>query len=62
VPQSFAFLNNEDPVHWTLPIVLAVIGIVLFRRRLPEFGRALGRRIVEFKRGFHGLDDDIAGP
>lgn len=40
-------------------IVLLVLGLLIFGRRLPEVGRSLGRSIVEFKRGIKGLDDEI---
>jgi len=39
-------------------IVIAIIGILLFGRRLPEVGRYLGKGIVEFKKGVKGLEDD----
>src|ERR1700726_2462447 len=40
-------------------IVLLVIGVLLFGRRLPEVGRYLGKGIVEFKKGMHGLEDEL---
>jgi sec-independent protein translocase protein TatA len=40
-------------------IVLLVIGVLLFGRRLPEVGRYLGKGIVEFKKGLKGLEDDV---
>jgi sec-independent protein translocase protein TatA len=40
-------------------LVLLVLGLLIFGRRLPEVGRSLGRGIVEFKRGIKGIDDDI---
>src|SRR5947207_760386 len=40
-------------------IVILVIGLLLFGRRLPEVGRSLGKGIVEFKKGIKGLEDDI---
>lgn len=40
-------------------IVLLVIGLLIFGRRLPEVGRSLGRGIVEFKKGVKGIDDEI---
>jgi len=44
-------------------IVLVVIGVILFGRRLPEVGRYLGKSIVEFKKGVKGLEDDLdVGP
>jgi len=40
-------------------IVLLVIGLLIFGRRLPEVGRSLGKGIVEFKRGIKGIEDEI---
>jgi sec-independent protein translocase protein TatA len=42
--------------HW---IVVAIIGILLFGKRLPEVGRSLGKGIVEFKKGLKGLEDEM---
>src|SRR5215470_7429511 len=52
----FSFMGLESPIHW---IILAVIGILLFGKRLPEVGRSLGKGIVEFKKGLKGLEDDV---
>jgi sec-independent protein translocase protein TatA len=43
----------------TAVAVLAVLGVILFGRRLPEIGRSIGKTIVEFKKGMHGLEDDL---
>ncbi len=40
-------------------IVLLVIGLLIFGRRLPEVGRSIGRSIVEFKRGVKGIEDEV---
>jgi len=40
-------------------IVLLVIGVLLFGRKLPEVGRYLGKGIVEFKKGIRGLEDEV---
>ncbi len=40
-------------------IVILVIALLLFGRRLPEVGRSLGKGIVEFKKGIKGIEDDI---
>src|SRR5947208_14813435 len=40
-------------------IILLLLGVLLFGRRLPEVGRYLGKGLVEFKKGFKGLEDDI---
>jgi sec-independent protein translocase protein TatA len=40
-------------------IVLLVLGVLLFGRKLPEVGRYLGKGIVEFKKGIKGLEDEF---
>ena len=40
-------------------LILLVLGLLIFGRRLPEVGRSLGRGIVEFKKGIRGIEDDI---
>ena len=40
-------------------IILLVLGLLIFGRRLPEVGRSIGRSIVEFKKGIKGIEDDI---
>src|ERR1043165_7786705 len=43
---------------WDLVIIL-MIGLLLFGRKLPEVGRSLGKGIVEFKKGLKGVEDEI---
>ncbi len=40
-------------------LILLVLGVLLFGRRLPEVGRSLGKGIVEFKKGLKGLEDEV---
>jgi sec-independent protein translocase protein TatA len=40
-------------------IILLIIGVLLFGRKLPEVGRYLGKGIIEFKKGIKGLEDDM---
>lgn len=40
-------------------IVVMLVAVLLFGKRLPEVGRSLGRGIVEFKKGIRGIEDDI---
>ena len=41
-------------------IILLIIGVLLFGRKLPEVGRYLGKGIVEFKKEASGLADDLS--
>jgi len=40
-------------------IVLALLGVLIFGKRLPEVGKSIGKGIVEFKKGLAGIEDDI---
>jgi sec-independent protein translocase protein TatA len=40
-------------------VLLLLIGVLLFGRKLPEVGRYLGKGIVEFKKGMKGLEDEM---
>jgi sec-independent protein translocase protein TatA len=43
-------------------IVIMLVAVLLFGKRLPEVGRSLGKGIVEFKKGLRGVDDDDLEP
>jgi sec-independent protein translocase protein TatA len=40
-------------------VVIIIIGVLLFGKRLPDMGRYLGKSITEFKKGMKGLEDDV---
>ena len=40
-------------------LVVLIIALLLFGKRLPEVMRSLGQGIVEFKKGIRGVEDDI---
>ncbi|MGH7145906.1 MAG: Sec-independent protein translocase subunit TatA/TatB, partial [Planctomycetota bacterium] len=42
-------------------IVVLVIGLLLFGRKLPEIGRSLGQGIRQFKSGLNEVTDQVAG-
>lgn len=53
---TLAFLPNVGPTQW---VIILVIALLLFGKRLPEVGRSLGKGIVEFKKGLKGIEDEI---
>ncbi len=55
--QVLAFFNNLLQ-GWD-GLILLVLGLLIFGKRLPEVGRSLGRGIVEFKKGLKGISDEV---
>ena len=47
------------PVGFPEMVVLGILGVLIFGRRLPEVGRSLGKGIVEFKKGLSGIEEDV---
>ena len=41
-------------------ILIGLIAVLLFGRRLPEVGKNLGKSLVEFKRGLKNAGDEIS--
>ncbi|MGA2581878.1 MAG: twin-arginine translocase TatA/TatE family subunit [Tepidisphaeraceae bacterium] len=48
--------NLFGPENW---MVIALVALLLFGKRMPEVGRSLGKGIVEFKKGLAGIEEDI---
>lgn len=44
------------PWEW---IIIVVVALLIFGRRLPEVGKSLGKGIVEFKKGLKGVKDEL---
>jgi sec-independent protein translocase protein TatA len=40
-------------------VVIAVLGLLIFGKRLPEVGRSLGKGIVQFKKGLRDVEDEV---
>lgn len=53
---TLGFLGN---IGWPEILIVSVVLLLLFGRRLPEMGRSLGQGIVEFKKGLKDVTDDI---
>jgi sec-independent protein translocase protein TatA len=43
-------------IEW---IVILVVALLIFGKRLPEVMKSMGRGIVEFKKGLKGVEDDV---
>ncbi|MBI4587054.1 MAG: twin-arginine translocase TatA/TatE family subunit [Planctomycetes bacterium] len=51
-----AFLNAPSPMAM---LILLIIALLLFGKKLPEVARSLGKGIIEFKKGMQGIEDDM---
>lgn len=46
-------------IGWTEMLILGLIGLLLFGKRLPEVARNLGKGMMEFKKGMYDIQDDV---
>ena len=40
-------------------IIILLVGLLIFGKKLPELGRGLGKGLVEFKKGLKGVKDEL---
>jgi sec-independent protein translocase protein TatA len=52
-----AFIGGISPMEM---MVVGVIALLLFGKRLPEVARSLGKGVTEFKKGISGIEDDVS--
>jgi len=53
---TLAFLSMPGGWEW---ILILLVALLLFGKRLPEVGRSVGKAIVEFKKGVKGIEEEI---
>ena len=45
--------------NWSELLIVLVIGLLFFGKRLPDVARSLGKSVVEFKRGVRDIKEDV---
>ena len=50
------FISMPGGPEW---IVIGIIGLLIFGKRLPDVARSLGKSVVEFKKGLKAVEDEI---
>ncbi|MFA9480221.1 twin-arginine translocase TatA/TatE family subunit [Phycisphaerales bacterium AB-hyl4] len=55
----YSALGFVGPLGWPELLLLALLGVLIFGKRLPEVGKSIGRGIVEFKKGLSGIEDGL---
>ncbi len=40
-------------------IVILIVALLIFGKRLPDVMRSVGKGIVEFKKGVKGIEEDV---
>ncbi len=53
---SLALIPGIQGWEW---IIILVIGLLLFGKRLPDLGRSVGKTIVEFKKGLKDVEKEV---
>ena len=43
-------------IEW---IIILIVALLIFGKRLPEVMKSLGKGVVEFKKGIKGIEDEV---
>lgn len=53
---AFAFIGG---LGYTELIIIAIVAVLLFGKRLPELGRTLGKGLVSFRKGMNEMKSEF---
>lgn len=53
---TLGFLGNLSAMEL---LIIGMVLLLIFGRRLPEVGKSLGKGIVEFKKGLKGVEEEV---
>ncbi|MEX0704307.1 MAG: twin-arginine translocase TatA/TatE family subunit [Planctomycetales bacterium] len=56
---TLAFIPGLGGIGMSEMLIVGVIALLLFGKRLPEVARSLGKGIVEFKKGISGIETEV---
>lgn len=54
--QTLAFVSIPGGWEW---MVVLIIAVLIFGRRLPDIARSFGKSITEFKKGIKDVNDEV---